>query len=155
MKPDRRTLPSVVAVFATAAMIATLSGGASAQSRDTFTIVVATWSDLADSSRTMRTVGYVTHPRQRYVARHGVYYAPRILVYAPRPVESTDDDFDDMGQDEFDYADANNDGFISLREARRSHSDWARDFRKIDTSGDGYLTREEVEAFYGGTPPTQ
>jgi hypothetical protein len=83
----------------------------------------------------------------RRVARHGVYYyAPRIVI-----PEQTQDDWDDAyddDEDEFDSVDGNHDGFISLREARRSHADWARDFRKIDTSGDGYLTREEIDVFY-------
>jgi hypothetical protein len=83
----------------------------------------------------------------RRVARHGVYYyAPRIVI-----PEQTQDDWDDAyddDEDEFDSVDGNHDGFIALREARRSHADWARDFRKIDTSGDGYLTREEIDVFY-------
>jgi hypothetical protein len=82
------------------------------------------------------------------VARHGVYYyAPHVIV-PPRHIDDDWDDAYDDDEDEFDSVDGNHDGFISLREARRSHADWARDFRKIDTSGDGYLTREEVEAFY-------
>ncbi len=83
------------------------------------------------------------------VARHGVYYViPRALPLLAQPVDGDgyEEAYDDI--DEFDATDSDNDGFISFREARRANPDWARDFRRIDVSGDGYLTREEIEAFY-------
>jgi EF hand len=83
------------------------------------------------------------------VSRYGAYhYAP--LVVMPRSTQSDEwaDDEDDSDVDEFDATDLDHDGFISFREARRSNPEWARNFRRIDTSGDGYLTREEVEASY-------
>lgn len=85
-------------------------------------------------------------PRLQHVVRHGVYYyAPQI---APKAAFSDDfDDFED-DEDEFDSADLDADGYLSFREARRANPQWVREFRRIDASGDGYLTREEIEAFY-------
>ncbi|TAG83017.1 MAG: EF-hand domain-containing protein [Betaproteobacteria bacterium] len=82
-------------------------------------------------------------------------FAPRMYVAVPhRPVlflignsaEEVDESYDDT-DDEFDVADTDNDGFISFREARRANPEWAKHFNRIDTSGDGFLTREEIEAF--------
>jgi hypothetical protein len=83
------------------------------------------------------------------VSRYGAYhYTPYIVV--PRSIQSDEwsESEDDSDVDEFDSTDLDNDGFISFREARRSNPEWARNFRRMDTSGDGYLTREEVDEFY-------
>jgi hypothetical protein len=85
-------------------------------------------------------------PRLQHVVRHGVhYYAPHI---APKASASDDFDFIEDEEDEFDSADLDADGYLSFREARRANPQWVRDFRRIDVTGDGYLTREEIEAFY-------
>jgi Ca2+-binding EF-hand superfamily protein len=68
--------------------------------------------------------------------------------------EELEESYDDT-DDEFDAADADNDGFISFREARRASPEWARNFNRIDTSGDGFLTREEIEAFFDRTRAIQ
>ncbi len=84
----------------------------------------------------------------RRVARHGVYvYVPH---YASPNFVLKDDwsEDDDLEFDEFESADSDNDGFISFREARRANAEWARNFRRIDTSGDGFLTQEEIDEFY-------
>lgn len=82
-------------------------------------------------------------------------FAPRVYIAVPHrparfligtPAEELDESYDDT-DDEFDAADTDNDGFISFREARRANPEWAKNFNRIDTSGDGFLTREEIEAF--------
>jgi EF hand len=83
------------------------------------------------------------------VSRYGAYhYAPYIIVPRSIPSDEWSESEDDSDVDEFDATDLDNDGFISFREARRSNPAWARNFRRIDTSGDGYITREEVDEFY-------
>jgi hypothetical protein len=85
-------------------------------------------------------------PRLQHVVRHGAYYyAPHI---APKASASDDIDFFEDEEDEFDSADLDADGYLSFRETRRANPQWVRDFRRIDVSGDGYLTREEIEEFY-------
>jgi hypothetical protein len=86
---------------------------------------------------------------------HRTAFAPRVYIAVPhRPARFLSSGFDELDEsyddtdDEFDAADADNDGFISLREARRANPDWARHFKRIDSSGDGFLTREEIEAFF-------
>jgi hypothetical protein len=52
----------------------------------------------------------------------------------------------------FDARDANHDGVVTLQEAQayeRKHHVLTKDFKKADTNGDGYLSRAEVQAFYG------
>jgi EF hand len=88
----------------------------------------------------------------RRSAHHGVYvHAPR-LTWLPLDARDGSRDLADSSEfdedDEFQSADADNDGFISLREARHGNAAWARDFRRIDTSGDGFLTQEEIGEFY-------
>jgi hypothetical protein len=86
---------------------------------------------------------------------HRNAFAPRVYIALPhRPVrfvsggvEELDESYDDT-DDEFDAADSDNDGFISFREARRANPEWVRHFNRIDTSGDGFLTREEIELFF-------
>lgn len=90
-----------------------------------------------------------------YSSRSKHAFAPRAyVIVSHKPVrflgvspDEIDESYDDT-DDEFDAADTDNDGFISFREARRTNADWAKNFNKIDTSGDGFLTREEIDAFY-------
>jgi hypothetical protein len=96
------------------------------------------------------TVAPVSHRHgdkpHRY-SRYSAHYSPRFIVIAPG-TEEFEESYDDTDADEFDVADHDNDGFISPREARRANAQWARDFRRIDKSGDGFLTREEIDGFY-------
>jgi EF-hand domain/EF hand len=81
-------------------------------------------------------------------SRYGVYhYVPYVVVPRAGQANEWNDSEDDSDVDEFDATDLDNDGFVSFREARRGNTKWARHFRSIDTSGDGYITREEVEEF--------
>jgi hypothetical protein len=91
-----------------------------------------------------------------HAARHGGHH--RLYLYLPPHANSSfgtsnrwsegDDEADMDERDEFESADADNDGFISLREARQANTEWARHFRRIDASGDGFLTQEEIADFY-------
>jgi hypothetical protein len=95
-----------------------------------------------------RSHGYT----MRRISRHGVYYY--VIPRAATPDAAADDfDEEDYEADEFDHVDVDNDGFVSQREARRANPDWARDFKRIDANGDGYLTREEIDAFYRSKLP--
>jgi EF hand len=132
------------AALASGLLIAGLSTDASASDKKHAPIVLLPAPVHGDVVPTHRS-----HKLKR-VARHGVYYyVPRAIVTVPHAYDDEwDESYDESDDDEFDGVDRDHDGFISLREARRSQPDWARDFRKIDASGDGYLTREEVDAFY-------
>jgi hypothetical protein len=129
--------------------LTTVAGNASAESKPAqFVVSMVAPTYLHASPR-------INGSKYRHASRYGVYYAPyaphvpRLITPAPSAAdEFADDDFLESEQDDFEIADLNDDGFLSLREARRSQSDWARDFRRIDTSGDGHLTREEIDAFY-------
>jgi EF hand len=141
-----RTL-CAVALLASASV---LSATSSADKKDAVIVVAPTGpSQLIDSPR-YDDRGF------RRTSRYGVYYGPRYLVV---PGPSNVDKFgngedEDEHYDEFDVADLNDDGLISMKEARRANPDWVRNFRRIDTDGDGYLTREELEAFYRPSAPT-
>jgi EF hand len=137
-KPLRATF-FIVASFA-ATMICSTT--ATAQVRVSVPLLVVAPTDVDVSPR---HAGRGIHR----VSRYGVYYyAPRYAQPMPGAADEWADDEDDSEFDEFESADSDNDGFISFREARRANPQWARDFRRIDTSGDGFLTREEVDAFY-------
>jgi hypothetical protein len=141
-----KKLAPFIALAVIAAGAVTLAGNANAQSRKGQAIIVA------DAPVYVGVAPRVYMSKHRHVARHGVYYAPRVLVPAPSVGDDfADDDYPESEEDDFERADIDSDGFISMREARRTQPEWARDFRRIDTSGDGYLTREEVDAFYRPT----
>ncbi len=82
------------------------------------------------------TAPYYYNPPVTYVAPryYSAGYAP--TYYNSAPV-----------YDAFSDADRNGDGFVSYDEARRN-PDWQRNFGRIDWNRDGYLTREEIGAFY-------
>jgi hypothetical protein len=61
-----------------------------------------------------------------------VYYDAPVNYYTPG--------------DRFSWADVNNDGYLSYHEARR-YGNLYRNFGRVDWSGDGYLSREEVNAW--------
>jgi EF hand len=123
--------------------LATVAGSARAETKKAQVAVAIAAPIYIDASPRIYASKY------RHVSRYGAYYAPRLITPAPNARDDfSDDDYPESEQDDFELADLNDDGFISLREARRSQADWARDFRRIDTSGDGYLTREEIDAFY-------
>jgi hypothetical protein len=137
MKQNRFTRTRTLA----AACLAVVSGTLTAHVAQAQTTAVVVLPREVTASATHRT--------------HRAAFAPRVYIAVPhRParflssgVDELDESYDDT-DDEFDAADADNDGFISLREARRASPDWARHFKRIDSSGDGFLTREEIEAFY-------
>ncbi len=133
----------LVALAVLSVGIATISGNARAETKNPQVATAVAASIYLDASPRIHASKY------RYASRYGVYNAPRLVLPAPNTIqEFADEDDDENEHDDFERADLNDDGFLSLREARRSQPEWARDFRRIDASGDGFLTREEIDAFY-------
>lgn len=62
------------------------------------------------------------------------YYPPAAANYAA------------PARTDFDYADANGDGYISYDEAA-VYPHWQRNFLQIDRNGDGYLSRDELASW--------
>jgi EF hand len=78
------------------------------------------------------------------------YYNPPVTYVAPRYYNSgyTPTYYNPAPvYDAFSAADGNGDGYISYDEAR-SNGHWQRHFGRIDWNRDGYLSREEIGAFY-------
>lgn len=133
-----RVLPMVAGLVA--AVLAAATPELSARAR-----VIIPLDAHIDSTQEVRSL--------RPSARYGVYAsAPRLILFAPNAADEASDNDAEDDADEFDLADQDGDGYLSFREARRANPDWARNFRRIDTSGDGFLTREELDAFYAAAP---
>lgn len=124
-----------------AASLAVLSGTFTAHVVQAQVSAVVVLPHEASSSATHRT------HRNAFAPRVYIAVAHRPARFLSSGVDELDESYDDT-DDEFDAADADNDGYISFREARRANPDWVRHFKRIDTSGDGFLTREEIEAFF-------
>ncbi|MGL5003566.1 MAG: hypothetical protein ACRDAM_11550 [Casimicrobium sp.] len=137
-------LKATIPAFCASLLVAIATVGATnanADNKKPITAVVVSAPDVGDYAP--HRSGYKVHR----ISRYGAYYPPRFIVVTPGADES-EESYDESDEDEFDATDRDNDGFISFREARRMNAQWVRDFRRIDTSGDGFLTREEVDAFY-------
>jgi hypothetical protein len=90
------------------------------------------------------TTTYYPAPATTYYSSPAPTYYNSAPVYAsPSHVTATT-----YYVDQFDAADRNRNGYVSYHEATRVNSDWGRNFGRIDTNHDGFITRDEVNWFY-------